>query len=197
MELAVDWYDTAPIAPSSAIKRLGEELERQKTPLREVVLGNKKKNYRTYMASAPIGRIGVAAGSGGWNVFYSPVGARGFISLWDWEECVYGKPRPKSGDIPTDESVEWILRLLRKEEAPDINLECVEKMAQAVDRRVARDRWLGPLITVGLYLLVFGVLVWAGITDSKAGVVVGVTALSSMVASTFAGLRGRISRWRK
>ena len=155
----MSWCDSAQIAPSEAIKQLGETLEKQGTPLREVVLNNRRKDYRSYMANTSIGRVGVAASISGWNVFFSPSGARGFISLWDWEECTLGKPRPTSGDMPTDESVEWVLGLLRKGEPPEIDLECVERMARAVDRRVARDRWLTPLLFLGGYVISIGLIV--------------------------------------
>ena len=134
-------------------------MEAQGTPLKEIDLKGGRRDYDAYIAATSIGRVGVAAGSSGWNIFFSPSEARGFISLWDWEECTLGKPRPTSGDISTDESVEWVLGLLRKGEPPEIDLECVERMARAVDRRVARDRWLTPLLFLGGYVIAIGLIV--------------------------------------
>ena len=153
------WYDTASTPPCDSVQHLGEVLEAQGTPLKEVVPIRRRKEYHVYVSHTLVGRIGAAVDSEGWSVFFSPPGARRFISLWDWEECTLGKPRPASGDISTDESVEWVLELLRKGEPPEIDLECVERMARAVDRRVARDRWLTPLLFLGGYVIAIGLIV--------------------------------------
>ena len=153
------WYDTASTPPCDSVQHLGEVLEAQGAPLKEIDLKGVRRDHHAYAAATSVGRVWVAVSDGGWSVFFSPPGARRFISLWDWEECTLGKPRPTSGDISTDESVEWVLGLLRKGEPPEIDLECVERMARAVDRRVARDRWLTPLLFLGGYAIAIGLIV--------------------------------------
>lgn len=152
--------------------------------MRELDLENAKKGYRAYGVATPNGRIWVATYQGEWGVFFSPQGSQRFINLWDWEECALGKPRPLGGELSAVESAEWVLGLVERG-VPDIDLDCVERLGHAKDRRVARNRWLTPLLFLGGYVIAIGLIVsaihsgrtWTGIT--------GATLLVNLVIATF------------
>ncbi|RRD49720.1 hypothetical protein [Arachnia propionica] len=188
------WYDTASTLPCDKLKHLGEVLDSLGCPLGEVARDKVKGDRHDYAASTPVGRIWLAVSEGGWSVFFSPSGARRFITLWDWEECMLGKPRPKGRHIPVDESVDWLVGLLKEGKCPEVDLECVERMAAGMGRRVARERWLGPLMTMVSYLAVCGLLVGSVIFDSTSGMVIGTLALVRILAMKVEKIKGKISR---
>ena len=79
--------------------------------------------------------------------------------LWDWEECTLGKPRPTGVALSAVESAEWVLGLVEKGELPEVDLECIERMGLAADRRRSHDRWLMPLLFLGGYVIAIGLIV--------------------------------------
>lgn len=188
------WFDTAPVQPDEAIKHLGEVLEARGMPFHEVVLKEARGGLRGYTASTPVGRVGVAVDRKGWSVFVSPPGTQRFISMWDWEEWVLGKPRPKNSELSTEDSVDWVLHLLDQGEPLGLDLGRIEEAGEELDRRVARERWLGPLMTVVSYLAVFGLLVGSVIFHSTSGMVIGTLALVRILAMKVEKVKGRFSR---
>lgn len=177
------WYDTAPIPPPEAVRRLGDVLEVRGTPLGETAPKDKRRRHQVYQTLTSVGEVGVTVSVDGWHVFFSPWGTRRFMNIWDWKECALGEPRPKGRELPLEESVEWVLGLLEKNRPPEVDLECVERAGRELDRRVARDRWLGPLKTFGLYAVLIGVLIWSGVTGSTGGVIVGSICLAQLVGA--------------
>lgn len=178
------WHETAPVPPGDAVKYLGELLELRGTPLSEIFLENAKRNHRAYGASTKYGRIWIAVSLAGWSIFFSPPGAIGFISLWDWEECVEGKPPPKGGVLSVEKSVEWILEILNEEVVCEIDSETIERMAQAREKRRLRNRWLKPLEMIAILLVFFGVLAWAVATESMGGIVCAGVILPKVIQAT-------------
>ena len=153
------WYDSAPEPLSNALERLDEALRIRGLSLQELNLKHAKKGYQAYGVATSVGRIWVARYRGEWGVFFSPAGAQRFINLWDWEECTLGKPRPTGDELSAVESAEWVLGLVEKGELPDVDLECIERMGLAADRRRARYRWLMPLLFLGGYVIAIGLIV--------------------------------------
>ncbi|MDO5067987.1 MAG: hypothetical protein Q4D96_11970 [Propionibacteriaceae bacterium] len=194
MELVVAWYDTAPILPDESVKYLGEVLNEKGMPLQEMVLTKARNGLRGYSANTPIGRVGAAVDNNGWSVLFSPPGTRRFITMWDWEEWVLGKPRPNNSELSTADSVEWVLGLLEKGEPVVLDLEVVEKAGEELDRRVARDRWLTPLLFLGGYIIAIGLFVsflHSGLTMTAIG---SVTLLGNLLIMTFKPVYLRIRR---
>ncbi|MDO5067986.1 MAG: hypothetical protein Q4D96_11965 [Propionibacteriaceae bacterium] len=180
--------------PDEAVLRLGNVLEAQGTPLRELSLNNPREGHRAYGASTAVGRVWVAVLEGKWSVYFSPPGAQRFISLWDWEECKYGKPQPGNIELPLDESVDWVLGFLERRNSPEIDLVCVEAVIRRYDRRVARDRWLTPLLFLGGYVIAVGLFVsflHSGLTMTG---ITSMTLLLSLLVATFKPVYLRIRR---